>query len=498
MRVRLSASLCGPRAPFAAVTAAFVVSRLAYAAAGVRFDDSALHPAVTTQVQWQLLPLGLLRHDLGRSVWNLHSQPPLYNLLCGFLLHLPSGLQAPVAAAIYVSLGLLLVLATFALLDGLGARRGVALALTLVVVADPSVVLYENWLSWSYPTAVLLTVGALCVLRWVRTGRLGWAAAGMACFASVTLLDATFQWPWLLAVGTVMVLGRPGGLRRGLAGIAVPAVLVAGWYARGAVLFGASETSSWLGMNLYQTTLEQSGPADLRGMVRARRLGPLAEVPAFKPLGTYVPRFATAARTGVPATDLPTTELGVPNFNNTVYLRISGEYLREDLRYIEARPAAYISAASMGAEVWAIPADQYGWVNSDGAVIRRYAHLYDRVVMLQPRPGGWVASAAAELQGRRPPAATISWTVVLLGAVDLVVAPLFLIRRRRDRPWLACGTAMWLTVVYSVAVTSLTEVGENMRFRFELGTVPLLLAAGTLIAWATTRRCATGGSSTGP
>ncbi|HET7523739.1 MAG TPA: hypothetical protein VFJ79_06310, partial [Acidimicrobiales bacterium] len=65
------------------VTTAFVVSRVAYMAAGVRFDASALHPATATQVQWQLLPLGLLRHDLGRSLWNLHSQPPLYNLFCG-------------------------------------------------------------------------------------------------------------------------------------------------------------------------------------------------------------------------------------------------------------------------------------------------------------------------------------------------------------------------------------------------------------------------------
>ena len=477
---------------------AFLVSRIAYMTAGVRFDDSALHPATATQVQWQLLPLGLLRHDLGRSVWNLHSQPPLYNLFCGFLLHLPAGLQKPVAEAVFAALGLVLVLTTFAILDAIGTGKGIAFALTLLVVADPSVVLYESWLSWSYPTAVLLTVGVFCVLRWISTGRSRWAAGAMACFASVVLLDATFQWPWLLATGAVVLLGHLRSWRRCLAAMAVPLVLTAFWYAKDAVQFGTTATSSWLGMNLYQTTLEQAPPADLRALAQRGVLDGLAETTAFKPVAAYVPRFASLPKNGTPATVDLSSERGMPNYNNTVYLQVSGKYLHDDLSYIQARPGRYTWVVTIAAQVWAIPADQYGWVKSDGSAIRPYARLYDAAVMLQPDHKGWHASAAAELQGKRPPAGTISWTVAVVAALDLLVAPAVLFSRRRNRAWLVCGTVMWLTFAYSLLVTSLTEVGENMRFRFELGTIPLLLAAGTIIAMATTRRCAAAGSSTGP
>jgi len=475
-----------------------LASRVAYSAAGVRFDDSALHPATATQVQWQLLPLGLLRHDLGRSLWNLHSQPPLYNLFCGFLVHLPPGLQKPVAASLFAALGLVLVLTTFAILDAIGARKGIAFALTLLVVADPSVVLYENWLSWSYPTAVLLTVGVFCVLRWIGTTRPRWAAGAMASFASVVLIDTTFQWPWLLAIAAVVLIGHWRSWRRCLAAMAVPLVITAGWYAKDAAQFGTTATSSWLGMNLYQTTLEQARPSDIRALVRHGVLDGLAGTTAFKPVAVYVPQFASLPKKGSPATVYLSSERGMPNYNNLVYLEVSAKYLHDDLAYIEARPGRYASVVTMGAQVWAIPADQYGWVKSDERAIRSYSRLYDVVVMLQPLHNGWHASAAAELQGKRPPADAISWTVVLVAALDLLVAPAVLYLRRRNRAWLVCGTIMWLTFAYSLLVTSLTEVGENMRFRFELGTVPMILAAGTVIAAATTRRCATAGSSTDP
>ena len=127
-----------------------------------------------------------------------------------------------------------------------------------------------------------------------------------------------------------------------------------------------------------------------------------------------------------------------------------------------------------------MPADQYGWLADNYSHLAAYAGVYDRAILLEARPGAEAASIAAELHGARPPASGISWTVVLLTLVDLLVAPAALLVGRRNRTWLVCGAAMWSTVAYSFAVTSLTEVGENMRFRLELGTVPLVLALATL------------------
>lgn len=462
------------------VVGVFAVSRIAYALAGVRFDDSALHPATVGQVQWQLLPTRLLSHDLGTSLWNLHSQPPLYNLFCGGLLHLPAGWQRPVAQSVYVSLGLLLAITTFVLMDELGAGKRWAFAVTALVVANPAVVLYENWLSWSYPTAVALTVGAYCLLRWARTRRVRWAAAAVSSFTAVVLIDATFQWPWLLAMTAIVVGMSRRHWRRVLFATAIPVALAATWYAKDAAQVGTSTTSSWLGMNLYQTTLGLAPSSDLRSLTRSGTLDALSEVPAFQPVSRYAPRFTPQPHTGVAATEVASTRLGVPNFNNAVYTRLSGRYLENDLAYIRARPARYASAVALAAEVWSMPADQYEWLAGNYSHISGYAGVYDRAVLLQAQVGANDASVDAELHGTTPPASTISWGVVAVTLFDLLLAPVALLIGKTDRVWLACGAAMWSTVAYSFVVTSLTEVGENMRFRVELGSIPVVLALLTV------------------
>ncbi len=64
-----------------AVIAMFLLSRSAAMAAGVRFDASPLGYFL------QYLDPHLLRARLGESLWYLHSQPPLFNLLLGELEH---------------------------------------------------------------------------------------------------------------------------------------------------------------------------------------------------------------------------------------------------------------------------------------------------------------------------------------------------------------------------------------------------------------------------
>ncbi len=101
---------------------AFALSRAIAAAAEGRFDDSILEGTINTD-KWQLLDVGLLRHDLVSSVWHLNSQPPLFNLYAGIVLKVPTGLQGPVEVASALVLGLVIVLCTYGLLVELEGPR---------------------------------------------------------------------------------------------------------------------------------------------------------------------------------------------------------------------------------------------------------------------------------------------------------------------------------------------------------------------------------------
>ncbi len=78
--------------PLVAVVAVFLLSRVGYYVAGVRFDASSL------PWFWQYIDPVLLKTDLGQSLWYLHSQPPAFNLFLGIVLNLFPG-SAPLAAA---------------------------------------------------------------------------------------------------------------------------------------------------------------------------------------------------------------------------------------------------------------------------------------------------------------------------------------------------------------------------------------------------------------
>jgi hypothetical protein len=471
----------------ALVAVGFVFSRVGYAAAGVRFDDSALHPHRVIQVQWQLLDLGLLRHDLWRSAWNLQSQPPLYNLYCGLLLHLPAGLRQPVAAVSFLTLGLAMVTATFLLLAEFGVATWLAAVVTLGVVADPAMVLYENWLSWSYPSAAFVTVGGYGLVRLLRTGERRWAAVSATCLALVVLTDATFQWPWLLAIGIVAGVGVRAHWRRVALAVVVPFLVVVGWYAKDAVQFGTVTTSSWLGMNWYQTTVGRDSRAAIQAQVDRGTISPLAALRPFGPVSSYVPRFVAEPNTGIPALDEQAVELGVPNLNNLAYVAVSRRYLRDDIAALLAQPSKYASTVGLSTEVWALPAIQNPFVRANYPDVAGYAMIYDRLVLLQPDPAGPFTGALTPLGSIHPTASDLSWAAVCITVVDVALTPLVLIIRRRQGSRRGLGV-LWLTVSYSFAVTSMTEVGENMRFRFELGTLPLIVGVVTVATLATWRR----------
>ena len=466
------------------VVGGFVVSQLAYAAIGIRFDATALHPRGPSEDLWQMLDTHLLTHDLVQSLWYLHSQPPLFNLYCGILLHLPLGVQQPVAAGCFWLLGLLLAGSTYLLLAELQVPPWAAATVSLVVVANPATILYENWLSWSYPAASLLTVGAYCCARFMKTRRTGWGVGCFTCFALVVLDDGTYQWVWLIAVmAALLFLMRPVW-RQVFLVTAIPLLLVGGWYAKNAVIFGTATTSSWFGMNLASTTIARAPKAQLKKLVHEGRLSPIATEIPFAPVGVYDPLFVQTGNTGVRTLDSRLKSDGATNYNNLAYVAVSSQYLRADLAYIRTDPGAYVRNVALGAEVWLVPADQYPLpadnYAGDDARISGYEDFYDAAILWQAHSYSLNAAFLTATTGAAPSVGAYSYSTVVEYLLALLVAPFVIFRRRRSRSFAGTLVVLWLTVTYSFLATSLTSLGENMRFQFELGSLPLVLAVAVL------------------
>jgi hypothetical protein len=176
--------------PLIAIVAGFVVSRVAYRIAGIRFDTTPLERF------WQFVDPVLLQDRLVESLLHLHSQPPLFNLGLGLALKLLGEHATAALAMVYVGLGLVLTIALHALLRSLGVGRVLSVILTLAFVASPPTVLYENWLFYTYPVATLLCAAAVVLRRFLRTGTFGSALGFFALLATVVLTRSLFHWVW--------------------------------------------------------------------------------------------------------------------------------------------------------------------------------------------------------------------------------------------------------------------------------------------------------------
>ena len=471
----------GRLVPIAIIVVAFAASRVAFWLAGVRFDTT----PVTTNSE-QVLAVGLLRHHLVTSVWHLDSQPPLFNLYSGVLLHLPPGAFRPVAWVSFMVVGLVLVVATYLLLVELRVAPTLALVVALVVVVDPTQILYENWMFYAYPSAALVVLGALLFARYVHSRSWGYGFAFFWCVSALALLNSTFQAVWVVAVLVLAVVVLVDRTRQVLAVAALPVLLVAGWVAKDYVMFGTLTTSSWVGMNLANVTLKQARPAQLRAMVRHHELTPLALVGPWKAVASYSPRYVAVPRTGVAALDDPYgNRPAFANFNNLVYVTVSSELLADDLRYIEHHPGTYAGHVALGATIWLTPSDQYPFVYGNWLKVRPLVDGFDVALGWQADQAPAATTAFRALDGQYPRASQISYSTVLVYAVGLFGTPLFLwLRRRRvDGATVGVMVLLWGTTAYAYVASSLLDVSENNRFRVELGTAPLVLAI-TVVLWS--------------
>src|SRR5688572_22098047 len=118
----------------------FIVSRAIYDQIGIQFSGN------TYQHYWQFIHPSLLRTDLWRSIFYLHSQPPLLNILTGIILQVFPMHTQEVFHLLYYIVGMLLAISIYFLGISLGFSGRIALITSVLFIISPSTIIYEHWL----------------------------------------------------------------------------------------------------------------------------------------------------------------------------------------------------------------------------------------------------------------------------------------------------------------------------------------------------------------
>ena len=172
-------------------------------------------------IAWQLVDPAVLADDPLGSVWYLHVQPPLYNLVVGVI----AWLGLPPEGALYVVFVASL-LGTGLLLHGLLVRWGIGPIVSGLIVGlallNPSLLSTMTIASYEVPVALLLVASLWAMQRHLDEPGTGWLLATSALVTLTALTRSLLNPPWVAVVLVLVLVARPVSRRQALAALAIP------------------------------------------------------------------------------------------------------------------------------------------------------------------------------------------------------------------------------------------------------------------------------------
>jgi len=449
----------------------FLVSRTLLGLFGVHLDYLALYR------NWQYLDVETLRNSLLKGVWYDHTQPPIFNLLLGTVLKL-TGNQAEL---VFITLLKAITLANTFLLLTIGKRLlprnpwHLPLLVSLFYLLSPATMLFENELFYTSFISLLLLISCLNLLS--LSSSINWknTTGFVLPLFLVAMTRSLYHLAWLILVSaiTIYLLRKKSHIRTLVTGSLLAILLTGGWYLHNLVLFGSFSSSTWMGMNLARNVFHDAVFKDSTDIAAIEPFSRISVYHAFLTPGDTL-------RYGAMGTIDLHEEFKNDSFINEkelAYIAISHRYMESCKREIREHPMAYAKNVLQSAIIFFAPATRYSVTEYEARRIMYYDLLYS-----------FNLSHLAKGKQQRRIALTLS-AVPKLIIWFLVLAwwSRQLWRTRRLTPLTAF---LFLVTGFVFCVSSFFEHYENMRFRYEIEPLFLLLAIQALAGWLASRKTA--------
>ncbi|CAB4883837.1 unannotated protein [freshwater metagenome] len=450
---------------------------------------------VTVATDWQFAPLDALSAHPLRSVWYLHVQPPLWNLVVGVL-----GRWSPFSLALSLQLvmlasGMVLAGSIASLLRAMGLGRRWVVVVTLVATANTGVLMYGFLPLYELPVAALLALTVCLATR--RSTRMHAVVAVSLVGTAVAMTRSLYHPTWFVLVLALVMWTHRSSLSRRviMAAVLVPLVVIGGWSLKNQVLFGESSLSSWSGMNLLRSVEPAIAPTELAALREDGTISDVAVVGHFEPYSRYesvMPPCSPTHRDVVltealryPAPTAGNPEpLPSPNFNYECFLPVFDQAGSDALALIRARPGAWFTARLWAINNWFCAPTEREPSNSAVVDALNKVSSVALVAVAHPTtPSSWKAYPGLMSPHRTP----ISLVLIIATFVVMVAGTRHLWRLLRSK---ADNAARSLVIALAAVITGWTfvvgvvgELGEQERFRNMTDPIVIAVAAAIVIQW---------------
>lgn len=435
---------------------AFIVSRLILHFIGLRFQYDSIYD------YWQYLDVRTLKHNLLAGVWYDHTQPPVFNLFLGSILKIAPGAAPWIFAAVFKLASLLNAILLLRLLQRITPHRWLPLALSLLYLLSPGTMVFENELFYTSLITLLFLVSISCLLDLAKEIRWSSVAGFFLPLTIICLTRSMYHVVFLFAVALIILYRhrKQNGMNKLVIAAIFSLLITGGWYIKNYFVFGQFSASSWLGMNMARNIFHDNEVKDSSR---------IESIPPFSPIADYK-RFITGnleqRYAGLNDIDL-LQEMKNDSFRNEKhinFLEVSEQYKKAGIKHIKAQPLSFFKNVMQSAITFFAPATRYTLMEEQARKIKYYDAVYSFNF----------SQFATGKQQRR-----IALTLSALPQLLLFVFTFWILIRDwwRSRKISVLNLLVGLVLLYAFGISSLVEHYENMRFRFELTPLFLILLA---------------------
>jgi len=357
----------------------FVLSRLVYFSAGIRFDATPLNKF------FQIYDPLLLRTRLWETLYYAHTYPPGYNLMLGLILKAFPNHSTAAFHILYLVFGVVLAYSLYELQSALGVRPVLATVLTCLFIASPECILYENFLAYEYPMLAMLCLAALWFYSLLKHPRPLLTHAFFFLLAWLVIFRSIFHLGYFVLMVAVVMTLLPGKRKMLALAALVPFLLAFSTYAKNWALYGSFTSSSWLGFNIFTITTHQLTDAEMESFIRKGKISPVERLEILGPLSDYRDFLTIPPPTGIPILDQPTDSTGRTNFNQLAYLQLQKIYLTDGKYLLLNYPRAYLRSCVKAWFAYFLPATDFIFFKETRPHIYKFDRMVNTVVFGQWR-----------------------------------------------------------------------------------------------------------------
>jgi hypothetical protein len=445
----------------------FLVSRAIIYLFGIRMDFEALFR------NWQYLDAKTLKDHLLEGIWYDHTQPPVFNLFLGLVVKI-AGVHARTAfvlilKAISLANALLLLtilsrtLPTPAMPAGRPSR--LPLAITLFYLLSPASIIFEHELFYTIFISFLLLLSCLSLTSFRRGIRWTNTCGFLLPLLTVSMTRSLYHLAWLFVITAALILfhRKKPAVKRLAAGSLLTLLLAGAWYFHNYKLFGAFSSSTWMGMNLARNVFHDATITDSSDIAA---IEPFSRISAYR---SFLTSADTTRYGSLPLADLH-EEMKNDSFINEKhigYIAVSNLYMAACRRQFSRHPAGYLKNVVQSGIIFFAPATRYSVMEPEVRKIKYYDLLYS-------------FNLSHFAKGKQARRIALTLSAVPKFIIYLLIFTWWTRRILKTRRIDDLTLFLFAVIGYVFCVSSLFEHYENMRFRYEVEPLFLILAAATI------------------